>query len=198
VSYESDLAFRIALILFAVVGWSVRFAYQLGVKPMPVVKSVHTLRERASYWMVAAAYLFAFVYALTPWLDFAHVPLPSVVRWPLGILLNLAALGLFVWTHRTLGRNWSGILELRDDHHLITDGPYRWVRHPMYSTFFLYCFAQFALSANWLVGLVSLAATACFYLVRINDEENMILGRFGDAYRAYMRRTGRLIPVVWK
>jgi protein-S-isoprenylcysteine O-methyltransferase Ste14 len=193
-TYESDFPFRMTCILFGVVGWGVRFAFQLGMKPMPVVHSIRRRRERWSYWLVGAAFLLAFLYAVTPWLDFAHVEIPTWVRWPLGALGNLAALGLFLWTHRTLGRNWSGILELRAYHHLVTNGPYRWVRHPMYTAFFLYCFALFALSANWFVGLISFAAMCYFYLRRINDEENMMLERFDDAYRQYMSRTGRLVP----
>ena len=99
-----------------------------------------------------------------------------------------------VWTHRTLGRNWSGILEVREDHRLVTSGPYRWVRHPMYSVFFIFCFAQLVISANALVGMIGLSTLSYFYLRRVHDEEAMMIEQFGDAYRQYMGRTGRLVP----
>ncbi len=196
-TFQSELPFRVACVLFVVLGWAVRFVvlFQLR-QPKPVVRSVHTCRERIAYWIVAAAFQLGLVYGFTPWMDGAHVPIPDAVRWPLGVLFNLAAFGLFVWIHRALGRNWSGILEVRENHQLVTDGPYRWVRHPMYSTFFLFCLAQFTLSANWLVGLISFLTMAFFYLQRVHDEEGMLLGQFGDAYRHYMKRTGRLLPRI--
>jgi protein-S-isoprenylcysteine O-methyltransferase Ste14 len=195
---ESELPFRITCVAFGVLAWTVRLAFERGTKSPPVVRSVQTRRERLSYRLVVAGFLFAFVYGLTPLIDFAHLPIPAVVRWTLGTLLSALAVGLYVWTHRTLGRNWSGILEVREGHRLVTDGPYRWVRHPMYSVFFIFCFAQLVISANALVGLIGLSALSYFYLRRVKDEEAMMLEQFGDAYRQYMGRTGRLVPLVMR
>jgi protein-S-isoprenylcysteine O-methyltransferase Ste14 len=98
------------------------------------------------------------------------------------------------WTHRTLGRHWSGILELRENHRLISSGPYRHIRHPMYTGFFMMLSGVALLSANLLIALLQIGAFTATYLARVADEEAMMLDRFGDEYRGYMRRTGRLLP----
>ncbi len=65
----------------------------------------------------------------------AAVPMPPWSRW-VGAALGIVTLPLLLWTHHALGKNWSGALEIKGQQTLITSGPYRWVRHPMYTTFF--------------------------------------------------------------
>jgi len=104
-------------------------------------------------------------------------------------------LALFAWTHRVLGKNWSGVLEIHQDHILITTGPYRFVRHPMYTAFFLSAVGFAFLSSNWLIAVVYTAAVSYMYLTRVSAEEEMMVARFGDTYKEYMNRTGRLVPL---
>ena len=98
------------------------------------------------------------------------------------------------WTHRTLGSYWSGILELRENHRLIISGPYRHIRHPMYTGFFIMSFGLALLTANLAVALIQIGAFTATYLARVSDEEAMMIDHFGDEYRSYIRRTGRLLP----
>src|SRR5262249_39702245 len=137
-----------------------------------------------------------FVYAFSSVLDFAHLPLAPALRW-LGLPFGLTSLWLFVSTHRALGRNWSGILEISEQHRLVATGPYRRVRHPMYSSFFCLALCYAFLSANWLIAATNLLAVTLMYAARVQDEERMMLDQFGDEYRAYMQRTGRLIPKLY-
>jgi protein-S-isoprenylcysteine O-methyltransferase Ste14 len=76
-----------------------------------------------------------FVYAFTPALDVAHISLHALVRWS-GSLLGILGIALLIATHRALGRNWSGQLEIADSHRLVVAGPYRRIRHPMYTAIF--------------------------------------------------------------
>jgi protein-S-isoprenylcysteine O-methyltransferase Ste14 len=115
------------------------------------------------------------------------------VRWP-GLGFAIAGICLLDATHRALGRNWSGKLEIAEGHQLIVAGPYRRMRHPMYTALFCMAFAYSLLSANWIVAAANIAAVALMYLTRVRDEEQMLIDQFGDEYRAYMRRTGRLLP----
>jgi protein-S-isoprenylcysteine O-methyltransferase Ste14 len=128
-------------------------------------------------------------------LDFAHVDVPTPLRW-VGALLGVGALVLFASAHRALGRNWSGVLEIAHRHTLVTRGPYGRVRHPMYSALLATAVANALLAANWLVALV-VVTTVAMYLARVRDEERLMLDYFGDAYRAYMRQTGRVLPKLW-
>ena len=101
---------------------------------------------------------------------------------------------MFRKTHAQLGRNWSVTLEVRVDHSLITDGVYAHVRHPMYTAFWLWALAQAILLPNWIAGFAGIFGFGTLYLFRVGREETMLLETFGDEYRDYMRRTGRVIP----
>ena len=107
--------------------------------------------------------------------------------------LGIGTLPLFVWTHEALGKNWSADLVIKEEHALVTGGPYRWVRHPMYTAFFGSSLAYFLLSANWVIGLTGLG-TSVLLAARVDKEEALMIEEFGDDYRAYMRRTGRFLP----
>ncbi len=111
-----------------------------------------------------------------------------------GALAMVAGLWLFWRSHADLGESWSVTLELNADHRLVTRGVYAFVRHPMYLSFIVLGIGQALLLANWIAGLSGLVATALLVAVRLPHEEAMMLEAFGDEYRDYMRRTGRLLP----
>jgi hypothetical protein len=90
--------------------------------------------------------------------------------------------------------SWSVTLELNQNHHLVTQGVYRRIRHPMYASFFAMALGQALLLNNWIAGFAALVAVGVLYRVRTPNEERMMLESFGDEYRAYMRRTGGIVP----
>ena len=98
------------------------------------------------------------------------------------------------WTHAVLGRFWSPYLQLRPGHRLIAEGPYARIRHPMYSTILGWMMSLGLVAANW-VPFIFAALCALNFMLRIRGEEKMMLQQFGDEYREYMKRTGRLLPV---
>jgi protein-S-isoprenylcysteine O-methyltransferase Ste14 len=104
---------------------------------------------------------------------------------------------MFRLTHKALGRNWSISLEVREDHRLVTDGVYQYVRHPMYTAFWLWAVAQALLLPNWFAGLAGIVGFGTLFLGRVGREEKMMADSFGDAYRAYMERTRRIIPGIY-
>ncbi len=111
-----------------------------------------------------------------------------------GMIILAMAVWLFWRSHADLGRNWSPSLELREGHELVTEGVYRSVRHPMYASMWLWGVAQALLLQNWIAGWASLVMFMPLYLLRVPREERMMLDEFGEEYRAYMDRTGRVIP----
>ena len=133
------------------------------------------------------------LYLFTPWLGFADYRAPVTVSW-CGAAVMIIALWLFWRSHADLGLNWSITLEMRKDHELVTGGVYRWIRHPMYAAIFLFALAQGFLLQNWLAGWGGLVSFAALYLFRVGREEEMMREFFGEPYRAYMKRTGRLLP----
>jgi protein-S-isoprenylcysteine O-methyltransferase Ste14 len=190
---DTEIAYKIAVGVVGAVSFGLRLYYQRRLRGVRRVSARHLSRDQVYYWIVFAAFLLAFVYALSPLLDFAHVAIPPSLRW-LGLPLGFGAAALLASTHRALGRNWSGCLEISESHTLVVAGPYRRIRHPMYSAFFLMAFAFSLLSANWIVALANIAAVTLMYLARVADEEQMMVDQFGEEYRAYMRSTGRLLP----
>jgi protein-S-isoprenylcysteine O-methyltransferase Ste14 len=129
-------------------------------------------------------------------LAFADYELPSFATW-LGTGVMLLAIWLFWRSHADLGDNWSVSLEVREEHKLVTRGVYQRVRHPMYVAIFLWCIAQGLLLPNWLAGWSALATFSLMYVLRVAREEQMMCEFFGEEYRAYMGRTGRLWPRMW-
>lgn len=125
-------------------------------------------------------------------LVWAAVPLPDAWRW-LGLVLGLAMDALFWWIHQALGQNWAVGVQVKENHQLITSGPYRWVRHPMYTALFGFAIAFFLLTANLLLGAVWLAMTFASAW-RVGQEESILKETFGTAYQRYAAQTGRFLP----
>jgi protein-S-isoprenylcysteine O-methyltransferase Ste14 len=137
-----------------------------------------------------------FFYVISGRPRFADYTFQPAMAW-LGAAVFLVSLWLFYRVHRELGRNWSDSLEVREQHALVTDGLYRYVRHPMYSAFFMWAVAQALLLPNWIAGPAGLVGFGTLFLFRVGREEQMMLDSFGDDYRAYMKRTARLIPGIY-
>lgn len=121
------------------------------------------------------------------------LPRPDWLRWA-GFVFGMTCVGLFVWIHVVLGRFWSPHLQLRPSHRLIATGPYARVRHPMYSAIIGWLISLGLVVSNW-TPFVFAAVAALYFRLRIPGEERMMLQQFGDQYREYMRRTGRLLPL---
>jgi protein-S-isoprenylcysteine O-methyltransferase Ste14 len=137
------------------------------------------------------------LYLFTPLLAFADYRLPVLVPW-CGAAIMVASLWLFWRSHADLGQNWSVSLELREGHQLVTHGVYRRIRHPMYASIWLWAMAQGMLLQNWLAGWSVVPVFATMYFLRIPREERLMCESFGEAYHAYMRRTGQLWPSITK
>jgi protein-S-isoprenylcysteine O-methyltransferase Ste14 len=139
-----------------------------------------------------------FMYIFAPHLfDWAVIPLPSWLRW-IGAIITYVSLALLWWVQWALDVQFDTTLHIQSEHKLITHGPYRWVRHPMYTALFLMGFGWFLLTANLAIGIPLMAGVALVVLSRIENEETMLTEIFGDEYREYMKGTGRFIPVFFR
>jgi protein-S-isoprenylcysteine O-methyltransferase Ste14 len=132
--------------------------------------------------------------AVPPIAGFALRWLPPAA-WPawLGALLTGAGLAFTVWARRVLGRNWSAVVTLKSDHQLITSGPYRYARHPIYTGLLLAVLGS-AMARGDVRALIALAlATAAFWR-KLRIEEAWLRERFGRDYDDYAQRVAALIP----
>lgn len=120
--------------------------------------------------------------------------LPASVAWDwLGLALLAFGVGFACWARVALGRNWSARVQLKQDHELVVAGPYRWVRHPIYTGILLGLAGTVLVFGEWRdVLALTFAATAFWFKLR--HEEAWMRERFGAVYVDYMRHTKALIP----
>jgi protein-S-isoprenylcysteine O-methyltransferase Ste14 len=171
----------------------VRYGLDLGKRRDQQAKAAQSRIEKAITWLVWLLLLPAVIYPFTPWLELFHLPFPGWLR-GLGGFLFLAGDLLLFWTRQALGKSWSPIQGVDQTPHLVTIGPYRFIRHPMYAAMFLITSGMFLLAANLLVGLPYLIAVTFMYLIWVGPEETGLIAAFGAEYREYILHTGRLLP----
>jgi protein-S-isoprenylcysteine O-methyltransferase Ste14 len=133
-------------------------------------------------------------FAISPTsMAWSSVQLPAWMRWT-GVAIGTIAGVLMTWTLSSLGENLTDTVVTRKKHTMITTGPYRWVRHPFYSSAALAIVANSLATANWFVFTTGCLAVTLL-VIRCRTEEKNLIARFGDEYRAYAaRRTGRFVP----
>jgi protein-S-isoprenylcysteine O-methyltransferase Ste14 len=143
------------------------------------------------YGLIALAPFFA--YLINPdWVAWARFSLPDSIRW-VAAIVAASMIPVIYWILASLGHNISPMASAREGATLITHGPYRWVRHPLYTAGTIVLIALTALTAMWWVAAAFLPAA--FVLVwRTGKEEAKLIEAFGDEYRVYMQRTGRFFP----
>jgi protein-S-isoprenylcysteine O-methyltransferase Ste14 len=133
-----------------------------------------------------------FVFSL-PWAPWSFVSLPGWSRW-LGAGLAFAAVVLVAVVHRTLDGSFSPTIRLRMHHSLVTTGPYRLARHPMYTAYLMLFLGAFLLSANWAIGAGGIGVILTLMTARLAGEERRLEERFGAAWLAYREATGAFLP----
>ncbi|MEL7272593.1 MAG: protein-S-isoprenylcysteine O-methyltransferase [Pseudomonadota bacterium] len=187
----------VAAILWAlgIGAWLViRQPYRVKARKTKVVADRRSLLERATLGLcIVGLVVIPAVHVLTGLFSFADYPWTPTLGW-LGTLVMIGFLVLFYLSHKHLARNWSVTLEIRKDHKLVDHGVYSHIRHPMYTSFWLWGLSQALLIPNWFAGLAGLASVALLYFSRVAKEEAMMRAQFGADYDDYCKRTGRLMP----
>jgi len=113
----------------------------------------------------------------------------------LGLAIQLACIALAVWARRHLGSNWSAEVRIAVDHQLIRTGPYRWLRHPIY-TAMLGMYVGTAIATGEVHALVGLALVSVAYWRKVEIEERTLAGRFGTNWEAYRQTTWGVVPFI--
>lgn len=128
------------------------------------------------------------------WMTWSAVPLPIYARWT-GVVIGGLAATLLVWVFKTLGPNLTDTVVTRKQAQLVTDGPYRFVRHPLYSATALAVIADSMVVANWFLAVTGLLVVGLLALRTYREEANL-LKHFGEDYEKYAARTPRYVPAV--
>ncbi|MCI0555260.1 MAG: isoprenylcysteine carboxylmethyltransferase family protein [Anaerolineae bacterium] len=133
------------------------------------------------------------VYLINPaWMAWSKIGLPDWVRW-LGVGIGIfCTLGIY-WLFSSIGSGITPTSATRKEHKLVTSGPYRWVRHPLYTVGSSMFIAFGMMADNWFIALLGILAFIGMAIRTLKEEANLI-EKFGDEYRDYMKRTGRFFP----
>ena len=113
----------------------------------------------------------------------------------IGVLLMLIGCGFAIWARFTLGRNWSGMVTVKEDHTLITRGPYAWVRHPIYTGILLALLGT-AVTLGTVLNMVVVPVAGFALWLKLRTEEKFMFETFGEQYTAYRQHVKALIPHV--
>jgi protein-S-isoprenylcysteine O-methyltransferase Ste14 len=169
-----------------------------------VIASVSTKRtvyretstQRLRYWvLLVIAYLLLFYGRRLPYpLNLNVVPHLAAMAWTAAIVCAIG-LAFAIWARITLGSNWSGVVTLKEGHELVERGPYRFVRHPIYTGILTMFFAT-ALAQGHLSGFAGTLLMFASFWIKLRDEEKLMLRQFDERYTAYQQRVKRIIPFV--
>jgi protein-S-isoprenylcysteine O-methyltransferase Ste14 len=188
------LLFAAFLAIRGYFGWKARRA---GLCPWFADDSESGQQPRGSRWLglVIPISLLALLvlYAVNPGpLSWLSAPLPGWLLW-LGAALGALSFPLQIWTHGTLEKQWSAAARSGNSHVLITQGPYRWVRHPLYAALLLFFVGLSLVSAFWPFLLLAFGSIPLLQRAAV-QEEAVMRQRFPDEYDKYAEQTGRFLP----
>ncbi|MBO9712554.1 isoprenylcysteine carboxylmethyltransferase family protein [Sphingomonas sp.] len=119
---------------------------------------------------------------------------PAIAEGAATLLLMAVTYVAFLSASRAMGRNWSLVARTREDHELVTSGPFSLVRHPIYSGLFFFLLAMALAFGHWRGLVLGVPLYWIGAWLRVIEEERLLRARFGAAYDAYARRVKRFVP----
>ncbi len=174
----------------------IRAVYAIPSAGVPVAKRYLHFMQDVPLIIAKLSLIVPINWAVSPLLEFADYPSRSIMC-IVGTILYALGLWIFHRSHADLGTNWSQTLEIKEGHHLVTDGVYNRIRHPMYLSMLIFALGQALVIPNYLAGPSFLIGTMLLFAFRVRHEERMMLNEFGDQYACYCERSNRLIPGIW-
>jgi len=156
-------------------------------------------KEQGTYWLISISWYAAVILSILDAYYFHWTPQDSAIRelrW-LGIPLIMIGLAVRIMARRALGQQYSVMVETSESHQLVTTGIYRKLRHPAYFGSFNF-FIGIPLNSWSMIGLgIALIGGIPAMLYRIRIEEEMLLKKFGQEYKAYAKDSWRILPYIW-
>jgi protein-S-isoprenylcysteine O-methyltransferase Ste14 len=145
--------------------------------------------------LVAATFLVLVPDIGPPVLATPFMPRSTVVVY---LAAGLVAVGLAfaIWARLHIAENWSGRITVKEDHELVRTGPYRWIRHPIYTGLLLALGATVVAIDTWQAAIAFVLFVISF-VIKLFIEERVMTATFGEKYTEYSRETSRLVPGIW-
>lgn len=178
----------VVLILLFSVYWNARATDS---KP---AQSSESAGSRWLHLMVLNAGLLVLIFSI-PGLTRRFLPVSAALNVG-GLTIECVGILLAVWARRVLGSNWSGEVRIAQGHQLVRSGPYRFIRHPMYTAFLAMYGGAMLVSGEW-HALMGFLAIALAYLRKLGMEERILQANFGEEYTVWRQETWALLPPVY-
>ena len=158
--------------------------------------SINPIIERINSYLVSFGMIyFPLMNIFFGYFQKFYIEIPYVLKIFSSIIITIDII-IFYLSHKDLADSWSPFLEIKDKQKLVKTGIYKYIRHPMYLSMWIFSIFQgFALS-NYFLGIFGLLAWANLYFIRVSNEEKMMLDTFGEEYEKYIENTGRLFPKI--
>jgi protein-S-isoprenylcysteine O-methyltransferase Ste14 len=174
--------------------WAIGALYNARYAPRTVSRDSWSSVRPWQGWIVGAV-LVLLVRAFVPTSVWAAFSFRNDVLADIGLAILVSSTLFTLWARWTLGKMWSSVPALREEHELHTDGPYRVTRHPIYTGILGMLFGS-ALVIGLGGVVVGLLVFGGVFLIRIRREEQLMLQTFGEQYVRYQRRVPRIVPFV--
>lgn len=192
----NELIFKISFIILWIAYIIIRAPFDNKHKQVEKLKVAKSASEKFLIAMLAVGLmLIPLAWMLTSFLDNFNIALPNWLRF-LGIIIAILSLIYFWKIHNALGTNWSPTLEIKIQHQLIKVGPYKRIRHPMYTQIWIWTIAQVLIVSNLYAGFSGIIVWGIVYFIRVPNEEKMMIEHFGNEYLEYIKQTGKVFPKV--
>jgi len=196
---KPEIIFRFLFILAFLAMLSIRIYFQSKVlrEPRKVDYREGALSLAAGSVAALVTIVFGAEYILSPGtFAFAYwIPLPSWLRW-IGAIMLTTGIILLASAHTHLGRSFHSLIVTKQDQTFVDSGPYRWIRHPIYTAYLINYAGGGLLAGNWVLTFVPVLMFGMLVAIRVGREEQVLIDQFGEPYIDYMQRTGRLIPKI--
>ncbi len=182
-------------IIFYVVGLLLFFL-------QPVTKQLivrrHMPRVKARFNSASGVFLLLLVNLfVVAWFGYAEIGVLTDWAYYLGLSLSILANATYFWGHQSLGRYFSSMVVVYQGHQLVEHGPYRFVRHPMYSSVLLGSIGVGLMAQSWAALGYIVISNAILVAYRTSVEEKALISELGEQYISYTRRVKRLIPFIF-
>ena len=196
---DYEKLFRLLFIISTILMFAIRIYYQRKIKSEQSLTEERGSRPRLIPGAIAAlvTIVFGLEYIFAPGtFEFAYlIEYPTWLRW-VGAFMLAIGISLLWAAHYSLGKSFHSLVVLKEDQVLIEAGPYKWIRHPIYTAYFFNYIGGGLLAGNWVLTFIPTFFFGLMIYLRLGEEEAVMIEKFGDDYRHYMERTGRFLPKI--
>jgi protein-S-isoprenylcysteine O-methyltransferase Ste14 len=193
----SDLIFRLCIAALLVTKTAIRFWHRRMITLYRPILDESLAITALRIALIGTRTLILAIYIITPdWIDWGHMNISTTWR-SLGVFIGLLSIVLQAWTYMSLNSGFIGKDHRTMQHVLVMRGPYRLIRHPMYTGLYLFAIGAMMVSSNWFVGVTWLVGITIFVMFRMHREEEKLAQDFGERYSLYRKKTAAFVPYLF-